>query len=121
MKETDWNRSEAFLIRESYEFPWDERLQVHRPLLHVEYEEMPPEVQHTFELKCQEVCAQIPPQIKVFEQRYMDRFEALNQAREDEDFFGLMEEMNELSSCISDLNILFLHIEGHFIGASVHA
>lgn len=109
------------MSREYYEFVYDQRLQVNRPLLHVEYDDLPIQAQHTFELKCQEVCALIPPQIKAFEQQYMEKFDRLNQATDDKEFYQLLDEMNELSSRISDLNVLFLHIEGTYIATSMHA
>ncbi|MFC4077169.1 hypothetical protein [Salinithrix halophila] len=105
----------------SYERVHDERLRVDRPVLYVEYESLSEGEQQEFELLCQEICAQIPPRIKAFEEIYMDRFEALHQAENDEAFYHLLEEMNDISSRIADLNVLFLHIEGNFIAASIHS
>ena len=66
---------------------------------------------------CQQVCSRIPIQIQAFEDAYMKRFAELEQVEEDDTFYVLLNEMNELSSCISDLNVLFLHIEGRFLAS----
>lgn len=105
----------------AYEFRFDERLGIHRPLLHVEYEELPEEVRQEFELKCQEICARIPEQIKRLEQEYLERYEALKEAEDDKSFYRLTDEMNEISKNICDLNILFLYIEGTYLASGVHA
>jgi len=39
----------------------------------------------------------------------------LKQAEDDEAFYSLIEEMNDLSSRISDLNILYMEIEGRHL------
>ncbi|SFI95207.1 hypothetical protein [Thermoflavimicrobium dichotomicum] len=104
-----------------YEIKFDPRLKIDRPYLHVEYEQLPKQVQEEFELKCQEICSQIPDRIKSFEKEYMKKYEELKEADEDEVFFQLTDELNEISSCICDLNLLFLHIEGAYISHSVHA
>lgn len=104
-----------------YEISFDERLGIDRPYLHVDYEDLPTEVQHEFEMKCQEICARIPEQIKKFESKYMKCFEELKEAESDDAFFQLTDEMNEISKVICDLNLLFLHIEGTYIATSLHA
>ncbi|SEM67240.1 hypothetical protein [Lihuaxuella thermophila] len=109
------------MMTPAYEIRFDERLGIDRPLLHVEYEELPEELRQEFELKCQEVCARIPERIKCLEQEYLDRYEALKEAEDDETFYRLTDEMNDLSKTICDLNILFLYIEGTFLASSVHA
>lgn len=104
-----------------YEIRFDERLQVDRPYLNIKYEDLPEKIQQEFELKCQEICSQIPEKIKSWEQKYMFRFEELRDVEDEKDFLKLTEEMNEISSVICDLNILFLTIEGSFISSSLHA
>jgi hypothetical protein len=104
-----------------YEFRFDERLGVVRPWLHVDYEDLPPEKQHEFELRCQEVLARIPEKIKEWEQVYMNRFEALQKAEDEKAFFMINEELNDISSILCDLNLLYLHIEGTWLGANVTA
>jgi hypothetical protein len=103
-----------------YTLQQDHRLGVPRPVLFVDYEALCAEEQASFELLCQTVCAQIPEAIKRIELQYMERFTKLDQVEEDE-FYTLMDEMNELSSCICDLNLLYLWIEGNFLSSSVHA
>lgn len=104
-----------------YEMYYDERLQIHRPILHVDYNELEKPLQAEFELLCQQVCANIPEQIKRFEEVYLQTFESLKEIEDEDQFLAINEQMNDLSSRISDLNILFLHIEGSFIAYSVHA
>ena len=100
---------------------FDERLQVDRPFLNVDYEQLTEEERSQFELMCQEICAHIPEKIKEFEKKYMEKFEALKEAEEEEQFLAITDEMNELSSIICDLNLLFLYIEGTYIAKSFHA
>lgn len=103
-----------------YTLKQDERLGVPKPVLFVEYEQLSNAEQADFELLCQTVCAKIPEAVKTFEQQYMKYFDQLDQVDET-GFYELMEEMNEISSCICDLNLLYLWIEGNFLSNSVHA
>jgi hypothetical protein len=103
-----------------YALKQDERLGVMKPVLFVPYEELSDHEQAEFELMCQKVCAKIPEAIKTLERTYMDYFEQLDQVDETR-FYDLMGEMNEISSCICDLNLLYLWIEGNFLAKSVHA
>jgi hypothetical protein len=102
-----------------FELRYDPRLKLKRPYLYVEYEDLPVSVQEEFEFACQRVCAQIPDRIKEFEQKYLQIYEALKEAK-DEEFFLLMDQLNEISSIICDLNLLYLHIEGTYLSGSVH-
>lgn len=104
-----------------YELCYDTRLQIERPYLHVRIDELSEVEREAFEVVCQQVCSRIPVQIQVFEKKYMERFTALESAEEDDMFFDLLQEMNEISSCISDLNVLFLQIEGRFLASRSHA
>jgi hypothetical protein len=103
-----------------YTMKQDERLGLARPVLLTPYDQLNTEEQASFELLCQSVCARIPETIKQFELKYMENFEALEWVDE-EKFYQLMSEMNEISSCICDLNLLFLWIEGNFQAKSLHA
>jgi hypothetical protein len=104
-----------------FEFCYDQRLGIRRPYLHREYEELSKELQDEFELKCQEICSEIPERIKVLEREYMRKFEDLREMDDETSFLRLNDEMNELSKKICDLNILYLYIEGTFLAANVHA
>jgi hypothetical protein len=103
-----------------YTLKQDDRLGVPKPVLFVEYEQLSNREQASFELLCQTVCAKIPEAIKTFERRYMEFFDQLDQVDET-GFYELMGEMNEISSCICDLNLLYRWIEGNFLSNSVHA
>lgn len=109
------------MTAQPFAFPFDERLGIRRPRLFVDYEELSTARRHRFELGCQEVCSEIPSRIRWFEKRYMTLFEALNETSSETELDRLLDEMNELSSCIADLNVLYLHIEGTYIGANVSA
>lgn len=113
--------SECPVKRRPFELQYDARLNIERPLLHVAYEELTEEEREEFEVLCQKVCSRIPVQIQNFEREYMKRFAELEQMEEDSQFYVLLDEMNEISSCISDLNVLFLHIEGRFLASLSHA
>jgi hypothetical protein len=98
----------------------DIRLGVTRPILVVSYDQLTVVEQADFELLCQTVSAEIPEAIKQFEITYMQKFDALAEVDE-AGFYRISEEMNEISSCICDLNLLFLWIEGNFLSKSLHA
>jgi hypothetical protein len=104
-----------------FEFRYDERLNLPLPLLHVEYEELPEAARQEFELKCQEICSLIPERIKELERLYLARYDQLWDVENEESFLKLNDEMNELSRTICDLNLLYLHIEGTYLDANVHA
>lgn len=104
-----------------YELIYDERLGIERPVLHVTYDQLTLEQQDEFEMVCQRVCAQIPPKIKLLEQAYMDCYERLKQTDGDEAFYEAMEKLNDISSRICDLNVLFLQIEGSFLASRAHS
>ncbi|MBA4544174.1 MULTISPECIES: hypothetical protein [Thermoactinomyces] len=104
-----------------FEFRYDQRLGIKRPFLHQEYEALSKELQDEFELKCQEICSQIPERVKMLEREYMQKFNDLKEMDDETSFLRLTEEMNELSRRICDLNILYLHIEGTYLAANVHA
>ena len=103
-----------------YGLKQDTRLGIEKPVLFVPYEMLSTVEQSAFELLCQQVAATIPEAIKSFERTYMHYFDQLGEV-DDAGFYDLMEEMNEISSCICDLNLLFLWIEGNFLSKSVHA
>lgn len=103
-----------------YQFHYDPLLQVDRPYLLISYEKMTVDEQEDFEVRCQEVCAYIPERIRQFEGKYMYYFDQLAHVESDNDFERITNNMNEISSCISDLNLLYLYIEGSFLGASVN-
>jgi hypothetical protein len=104
-----------------FAFPFDERLGIPRPCLTVEYEELPLEARYRFELGCQQVVSEIPARIRSFEQRYLTLYESLSEVTSEQELDERMAEMNEISSCIADLNVLYFHIEGTYIGANVSA
>ncbi|WP_044642126.1 hypothetical protein [Risungbinella massiliensis] len=108
------------LANNYYQFSFDKRLQLPIPKLYCEYEKMPLEVQADFELGCQKVASQIPEQIKRCEILYMDKFQLLQEAADLDGFDTLIEAMNEISSQIFDLNLLYQTIQGEYLGANVH-
>lgn len=107
--------------RPPYELRYDPRLRIERPYLNVDYEALSKTEREEFEVICQTVCSCISLQIRSFEKAYLERFEALERTEDDDAFYVLLDEMNEISSCISDLNVLFLHIEGRFLASREHA
>ncbi|MFS8512646.1 MAG: hypothetical protein LOD87_02850 [Planifilum fulgidum] len=104
----------------TYEWRFDPRLNIDRLILHVDPDRLTQEEKTELALRYQEMAAQIPAQVKAFERRYMACYEELKQAEDDESFYSLIDEMNDLSSRISDLNILYLEIEGRYLAGKVH-
>ena len=109
------------MVAVPYEFRYDQRLQISKPHLYVTYEELSEEQREEYELLCQRACSGIPDQIHSLEEAYMACFEQLTTVEDDDQFHTLLDEMNELSSRISDLNVLYLQLEGHFLNERVHA
>lgn len=103
-----------------FSFVFDPRLGLKRPRLNVEYEALSKEQQETFELGCLQICAEIPEQIRQFEQQYMNYYTQLTNVEDESVFDQLNAKMNDLSSRINDLNLLYLTIEGTYLGANVH-
>lgn len=103
----------------TYEWLFDSRLNIRRLILRVDPDQLTPGEKAELAIRYQEMAAQIPVQIKVFERRYMACYEELKQAEDDESFYSLVEEMNDLSSRISDLNILYVQIEGRHLAEKV--
>lgn len=99
---------------------FDSRLGLKRPRLHTEYEALTPEQQEAFELACLEICAEIPERIRLYEQQYMHYYAQLTDVEDESVFDRLNAQMNDLSSRINDLNLLYLTIEGRYLGANVH-
>jgi len=115
------HRSEDRMQTKPYEVRYDRRLKIDRPFLHIDYEELSEAEREEFELICQEICSKIPDQIKAWEQEYNNKYESLKEADDEEVFYQLTDELNEISSRICDLNLLFLYIEGTYISQSIHA
>ena len=99
----------------TYEWRFDPRLNIRRLILRVDPDRLTPGERAELAVRYQEMAAQIPAQVKAFEKRYMACYEELKQAEDDESFYALIDEMNDLSSRISDLNILYLEIEGRYL------
>lgn len=106
--------------KQYYQLCYDKRLGLNLPNLECEYEDMPKKVQAEFELACQKIASQIPERIKLLEAQYMERYFRLQEVVDLEGFDRLLEEMNDLSSRICDLNLLYRTIEGEYLGANVH-
>lgn len=107
------------LAKPAFEFRYDEEIDLMRPVLHVDYESLNPEERQEFEWRLQQVSAQIPDRIQQFEQDYMHLYETLKATEDDEAFFRINEEMNKVSKKISELNLLYLQIEGTHLHANV--
>lgn len=104
-----------------FTFVHDVRLGVTRPILYVDYDELPREKREEFELKCQACSASIPQRIKELEREYLELYEGLANLDEEDEFLRGMDQLNELSRRICDLNLLYLQIEGTYLAANVHA
>lgn len=96
-----------------YSFFYNEKLGIKTPELHVEFEEMLPSEQDELLTKARKEAAKIPDRIKQFEEIYMQTYNDLENYPER--FFELMDQLNELSAIIFELNIWFYKIEGKFL------
>ncbi len=107
------------MAKPAFEFRYDEEINLMRPVLHVDYESLNLEERQEFDWGLQQISAQIPDRIQQFEQEYMNLYETLKSTEDDASFFRINEEMNKVSKKISELNLLYLHIEGTHLHANV--
>ncbi|WP_134701484.1 hypothetical protein [Ammoniphilus sp. YIM 78166] len=101
-----------------YNFVYDRRIELDMPVIYVPFEEWNSEETAAFYERTQGITSKIPAKILEFDKRYMKKYEEL-QSRP-EAFFEIMDELNELSGKISELNVLFLRLEGTFIQSDTH-
>lgn len=107
------------MAKPAFEFRYDEEIDLMRPVLYVDYESLNAKERQEFEWGLQQISAQIPDRLQQFEQDYLNLYETLKKAEDDESFFRINEEMNRVSKNISELNLLYLHIEGTHLHANV--
>lgn len=101
-----------------YEFIYDTRIEVDKPVIHVPVEEWSTEDFSNFMDESQRITSKIPAKILEIDKRYMEKYEEL-QIRPDF-FFEIMDELNEMSGKISELNVLYLQLEGKFLYSGGH-
>ncbi|RXT04133.1 hypothetical protein [Ammoniphilus sp. CFH 90114] len=101
-----------------YTFIFDDRIELDMPVIYVPVEQWDQEETAAFFEKTQGITSQIPAKIQEFDKRYMQKYEELQ--HRPESFFEIMDELNELSGKISELNVLYLRIEGTFLHAGGH-
>ncbi|HJV47495.1 MAG TPA: hypothetical protein VJ824_17390 [Bacillota bacterium] len=96
-----------------FEFVYDPRIELNSPIIKIPVEEWTTEDLHQFYEEAQDVTAKIPAKILEFDKIYMQKYEELQYRPED--LFDIMEELNELSGKICELNVLYLRLEGKFL------
>lgn len=101
-----------------YEFVYDPRTEIDMPVIYTPFEEWSTEEKSEFYQKTQVISSKIPAKILEFDKRYMNKYEELHD--KPDAFFEIMDELNELSGKISELNVLFLRIEGTFLFSGGH-
>lgn len=101
-----------------FNFIYDDRIELEMPVIYVPLEQWNPEETAEFFDKTQGISSKIPAKIHEFDKRYMKKYEELQ--HQPEMFFEIMEELNDLSGKISELNVLYLRIEGTFLHAGGH-
>lgn len=101
-----------------FDFIYEPRIELEMPVIHIPMEDWEAAEVAEFYDKAQSITAKIPAKILEFDKLYMRKYEEL-QARPD-DFFEIMDDLNELSGKISELNVLYLRIEGSFLHAGGH-
>lgn len=101
-----------------FNFIYDPRIELDMPVIHIPMEAWEAAEIAEFYEKTQAITSKIPAKILEFDKLYMRKYEEL-QVRPD-DFFEIMDDLNELSGKISELNVLYLRIEGTFLHAGGH-
>jgi len=101
-----------------YAFVYDPRIEMNMPVIYEPMEEWTSEEMAHFNDQALSITAQIPAKILEFDKRYMKKYDALEE--DPERFFEIMEDLNELSGKISELNVLYLRLEGKFLQTGGH-
>ncbi len=101
-----------------FNFIYDPRIELDMPVIHIPMENWEAAEIADFYDKTQAITSKIPAKILEFDKIYMKKYEEL-QSRP-EDFFEIMEALNDLSGKISELNVLYLRIEGSFLHGDSH-
>lgn len=101
-----------------FNFIYDDRIEMDMPVIYVPIEQWNPEDKVEFFDRTQGISSKIPSKIQEFDKRYMKKYDELQY--HPEMFFEIMEELNDLSGKISELNVLYLRIEGKFLHSDGH-
>lgn len=101
-----------------FNFVYDDRTELEVPVIYVPMEYWEPQEKAEFYDRAQSITSKIPAKILELDKRYMTKYEELQE--NPDDFFTIMDELNDLSGKISELNVLYLRIEGHFLQSGGH-
>jgi hypothetical protein len=101
-----------------YRFVYDPRIEIEVPVLTKPLDSFSKEDLDSFYEQAQMISAKIPAKIQELDKRYMAKYDMLHD--HPELFFEIMDELNEISGKISELNVWFLHLEGRFIQTDGH-
>ncbi|RKD25086.1 hypothetical protein BEP19_04500 [Ammoniphilus oxalaticus] len=93
-----------------FKFEYNEKIELEKPLILVPMERWNQREIDEYYGKARKISAQIPSRIRQLDEQYMEKYESLQ--LNPDDFFEIMEELNGISSKISELNALYLKIEG---------
>jgi hypothetical protein len=99
-------------------FEYNPRIELEVPVFFVPFEQLTQQDLAEFYHEVQMVTSKIPVKIQELDRRYMANYEKLEE-RPDQ-FFEIMDELNEISGKISELNVWFLNLEGKFIQTDGH-
>lgn len=101
----------------TYEFIYDEELGIEKPILYVPMEQLSEEDQSSLYHKMEQISGQIPERIRELERKYETLYARFSEEDhiQDDRFYSRMEEMNEISRKIGELNILYLQMQGKYL------
>lgn len=99
--------------KQKFDFIYNPKLDIKEPVLYVPLNYLSATEKAEYFLEANKIAAEIPSKIQQLDKQYMQLHDEL--AGNDEHFFDLFEEMNQISEKICELNVLYLRIEGHFI------
>lgn len=102
----------------NYTFEYNKKLEIEIPIILEKEDKWTKKEKEDFLRKIQQISSKIPEKIKKLEERYMELYEKLEQ--NEEKYFSNLEELNQISYDISELNVLFLRIEGRFLFSERH-
>lgn len=94
---------------------FDQELGIEVPVLYVPFDQLSEGEKEEFHAKMEEISGKIPGRIRELEQEYKEMYDHLSLENSDQIFFDGMERLNQISRSISELNILYLQMQGRYL------
>ncbi|MBE3555350.1 MAG: hypothetical protein IMW85_10285 [Thermicanus sp.] len=94
---------------------YDQELGIEIPHLHVPFDQLDQREREELYVKMEEISGKIPERIRQLEHEYKEMYDRVSRENSDQTFFDGMERLNQISRLISELNILYLQMQGRYL------